>query len=179
MMGEWNSQVKFYFQPGTPPMESNGTYTAKLDLGGYFLHREFEVELDSAADFKGLAFHGRALTGYDPYQKKYIGVWADSGSPAIYRTEGAFNKSGNLYTEISEGPDPGKPMKFRMTTELWDQDHMLFRCTGVRMAKNIWLRKLPTREGSNPHQEAGVPASSDRIYRIIFCTPVNPVQINF
>ena len=128
MTGEWNSQVKFYFQPGTPPMESNGTYRAKLDLGGYFLHREFEVELDSAADFTGLAFHGRALTGYDPYQKKYIGVWADSGSPAIYRTEGAFDKSGNLYTEISEGPDPeGKPMKFRMTTELKDQDHMLFK----------------------------------------------------
>ena len=128
MTGDWNSQVKFYFQPGTPPMERDGTYTAQLDLGGYFLHREFEVELEDAADFTGLAFHGRALTGFDPYQNKYIGVWADSGSPAIYRTEGAFDQSGKLYIETSEGPDPeGKPMKFRMTTEIKDQDHMLFK----------------------------------------------------
>ena len=27
------------------------------------------------------------LTGYDPFQRKYLGVWADSGSPALYWTE--------------------------------------------------------------------------------------------
>jgi hypothetical protein len=128
LTGVWDSLVKFYFQPGTPPMESQGRYVAKLDLGGYFLYREFDVELDSAADFTGLAFQGRAFTAYDPYRNKYLGVWVDSGSPALYYTEGMFDESGKVYTETSDGPDPeGKPMKMRMTTEVQDQDHMLFK----------------------------------------------------
>ncbi|MGH7717792.1 MAG: DUF1579 family protein [Gemmatimonadaceae bacterium] len=101
---------------------------AKMDLGGYFLNREFEVALDDAGDFKGLAFHGRGLTGYNPYERKYLGVWVDSGSPAVYRTEGAFNDAGNLYTETSEGPDPqGNYMRMRLTTEVQDDDLQLFR----------------------------------------------------
>ena len=75
--GEWDSQVRFYFDPSLPPMEKIGRYTAKLDLGGYFLHREFEVQLDDAGTFAELAFHGRGLTGYDPFARKYLGVWAE------------------------------------------------------------------------------------------------------
>jgi hypothetical protein len=95
-------------------------YAAKLDLGGYFLARDF--------DFGGQTFVGRGLTGYDPYQKKYVGVWVDSGSPAVYHTEGAFDAAGKVYTETSEGPDPhGKPLRMRMTTEGTDKDRLLFK----------------------------------------------------
>jgi Protein of unknown function (DUF1579) len=120
LTGVWDSQVKFYSQPGTPPEESNGEYAAELDLGGYFLARDFA--------FGGQAFVGRGLTGFDPYKRKYVGVWVDSGSPAVYHTEGAFDASGRVYTETSEGPDPhGKPLKMRMTTEVTDRDHLLFK----------------------------------------------------
>jgi Protein of unknown function (DUF1579) len=70
LSGDWKSEVKFYFAPDAPPMVKPGTYRAKLDLGGYFLHREFRVDLDDAGDFKALAFHGYGLTGYDPFQRK-------------------------------------------------------------------------------------------------------------
>jgi hypothetical protein len=120
LTGVWDSQVRFYYQPAMPPEESQGEYTAKLDLGGYFLARDF--------DFGGQTFVGRGLTGYDPYKNKYVGVWVDSGSPAVYHTEGAFDESGTVYTETSEGPEPhGKPLKMRMTTEIKDENHLLFR----------------------------------------------------
>jgi hypothetical protein len=102
-------------------LPSSSADRAKLDLGGYFLHREFRVDLD----FKALAFHGYGLTGYDPFQRKYLGVWADSGSPALYLTEGSFNAAGDVYTETSRGPDPtGKPLVMRMVTTLRGRDRL-------------------------------------------------------
>jgi hypothetical protein len=117
--GVWDAQVKCH-QP--TPQESKGVYTSKLDLGGFFLVCEFKAEI------AGQPFQGRAFTGYDPYKKKYVGVWVDSMSPAIYTIEGSFDKVGKVYTEIMEGPDPqGKPMKIRATTEIKDKDHMQFQ----------------------------------------------------
>src|SRR6266545_6480874 len=128
LTGQWDSHVKFYFQPGAPPMEKMGRYTAKMDLGGYFLNREFEVALDDAGDFKRLDFHGRGLTGFNPYERKYLGVWVDSGSPAVYHTEGSFDDTGDVFTETSEGPDPeGRYMRMRLVTEVLDEDHQRFR----------------------------------------------------
>ncbi|EHK54368.1 DUF1579 family protein [Allomesorhizobium alhagi] len=125
--GEWDSQVRFYFDPTQPPMEKAGRYTAKLNLGGYFLDREFEVDLDDAGDFAQLAFHGRGLTGYDPFAGKYLGVWADSGSPALYQTEGAFDASGRVFKEVSVGPGPdGKELHLRLITEIAGSDRQLF-----------------------------------------------------
>lgn len=126
LTGEYSSEVKFYFMPDQPPMVSKGSFKAFINLGGYFLDREFKVNLDDAENFSGLAFHGRAYTGYDPFKRKYIGVWIDSGSPALYITEGYFSDSGNIYHETSIGPDPqGNPMKMRMTTEV-DNGKLLF-----------------------------------------------------
>lgn len=111
LTGVWDSLVKFYADPGIPPEESRGEYVAKLDLGGYFLARDI--------DFGGQTFVGRGLTGYDPYKKRYVGIWVDSGSPAMYHTEGTFDATGKIYTETSDGPDPqGRPLRLRMTTEV-------------------------------------------------------------
>jgi hypothetical protein len=126
--GDFHSDVRFYVAPGVPPMVKTGSYSAKLDLGGYFLHREFRVELDDAGDFKALAFHGRGLTGYDPFQRKYVGVWVDSGSPALYLTQASFNAAGDTYMETSHGPDPnGHPLILRMVTTFSDRDRLSFK----------------------------------------------------
>jgi hypothetical protein len=125
--GEWDSKVRFYFDPSQPPMEKTGRYSAKLSFGGYFFERDFEVQLDDAGDFSQLAFQGRGLSGYDPFEGKYLGVWADSGSPALYRTEGAFDASGKVFTESSVGPGPdGKPMHLRLVTEIIDGEQQRF-----------------------------------------------------
>jgi hypothetical protein len=134
LAGDWNSEVRFYFDAASEPMVKAGTYQARLDLGGYFLRREFLVDLDDAGEFKALAFHGYGLTGYDPFQRKYLGVWVDSGSPALYFTEGSFDASGDIYTETSRGPDAtGKPMTLRMVTSRHGENRLkfnLFRLDG-------------------------------------------------
>jgi len=123
MAGTWDAQVKFFPEPGKPPQESKGEYTAKLDVGGYFLTTEVKGQM-----FPGQPFHGRGITGYDSFKKKYTGVWVDSMSPAIYTTQGAFDRAGKVFTETMEGPDPtGKPMKMTMTTEIKSKDSMIVK----------------------------------------------------
>src|SRR5262245_13935796 len=85
MAGMWEGQIKASFEPGKPAQEGKGEYTSKLDLGGFFLMGEVKSHL------AGMPFQGRALTGYDPFKKRYVGVWVDSMSPGIYTTEGSFD----------------------------------------------------------------------------------------
>jgi hypothetical protein len=140
LSGNWKSEVKFYFAKGAPPMVKSGAYTAKLELGGYFLQREFRVDLDDADDFKAIAFRGYGLTGYDPFQRKYLGVWADSGSPGLYQTEGSFNAAGDVYTETSRGPDPsGGPLVMRMLTTLHGRDRLTFKMYRVEQDGGLLL----------------------------------------
>jgi hypothetical protein len=126
MAGVWDAQVKVTFEPGKPPQESKGTFKAKLDLGGFFLVTEFK------SDIAGKPFQGRGLTGYDPFKKKYVGIWVDSMSPGIHTSQGSFDKSGKIFTENMEGPDPkGKIMKMRAVTEMKSSDRMQFSMYAV------------------------------------------------
>ena len=119
LAGVWDAHVKCSLPT---PQESKGEYTAKIDLGGFFLVTEFKGEL------AGKPFQGRGVTGYDPFKKKYVGTWVDSMSPGIYTSEGTFDKSGKVLTETMEGPDPqGKPMKMRAVTQIKDSDHVHFQ----------------------------------------------------
>jgi hypothetical protein len=116
LAGEWDAVVKCT-GPDGQPQESTGTYSAKLDVGGYFLITEFKGKM------LGMDFHGRGINGYDPFKKKYTGTWVDSMSPSLYSVEGEFDKAGKVLTEKMEGPNPeGKPMKMRMVTELKDKN---------------------------------------------------------
>ena len=121
MAGEWEAKLTCNF-PGTDgPIETTGSQTSKMDLGGFFLVADFKSE------FFGQPFQGHGITGYDPFQKKYTGVWIDSMGPGVYRTEGEFTKDGKTYNETMTGPGPdGKPIKFRSEIKLKDDDHMTF-----------------------------------------------------
>lgn len=121
MEGEWDTKMKCQMGPtGQGPVEGTGTYTAKMDLNGYFLVCDLRATLGPTP------FEGRAITGYDPWKKKYVGTWVDSMSPSIYSIEGEWDKAGKVYTETIQGPDPsGKPMTFSMVTEIKDADHLV------------------------------------------------------
>lgn len=115
MAGEWDTVTKSPMQSG----ETKGHQTAKMDVGGYFLFTDYKGEM------MGKPFHGRGVTGYDSFQKKYVGAWVDSMSPAIYHIEAGFNESGNEFHEYMTGPGPdGKMMRFRSVIKLIDADHM-------------------------------------------------------
>lgn len=143
LAGDWQGECKFYPPGAEDAVEFEGNYTAKLDVGGYFLISKFEGNLG------GQAFQGRGMTGYDPFQKKYTGVWVDSMGPAIYHIRGEWDKAGKTYTEQMKGPRPdGKPMKMRLVTKVIDDDqlHMTMYAPGedgkeARMMEIKYTRK--------------------------------------
>jgi hypothetical protein len=118
MEGEWDTKMTCHVGPtGAEPVEGSGTYTAKMDLNGFFLICDLRATLGP------MPFEGRAITGYDPFKKKYVGTWADSMSPALHSIEGEWDKAGKVYTETIHGPDPtGKPITFTMITEIKNAD---------------------------------------------------------
>src|SRR5262245_42488029 len=71
--GTWDLTMKF------GGMESKGTVTYKMDLGGLWLTSSLESE------FGGMKFQGHGMDSYDAAKKKYVGVWFDnmSTSPLV------------------------------------------------------------------------------------------------
>ena len=135
--GEWDAKLTCNF-PGTEgPIETSGSQSAKLDVGGFFLIANFKSE------FFGQPFKGHAVTGYDPFQKKYTGVWVDSMGPGVYQTTGEFTKDGKTYNETMTGPgQDGKPVKFRSVMKINDENHMTFTMYSVEEGKDTQMMKI-------------------------------------
>lgn len=120
MEGTWDTTVKAYFAPGEP-MESKGTATYKMECGGLWLTGDFK------GSFGGMPFQGKSFDTYEVGKKKYVSVWIDSMGTLPMLSEGSYDKEKKTLTLTSDYPGPdGKPNKFKMVTEMKDDDAMLF-----------------------------------------------------
>lgn len=111
LVGTWDTTMKF------GGMESKGTVTYKMELGGLWLTGAQQGEMF------GQKFEGRSLDSYDLARKKYIGVWVDSmgGAPVI--TEGTYDATKKTMTMAGEGPGmDGKATKYKSVTVMQDDD---------------------------------------------------------
>jgi hypothetical protein len=80
MEGTWESTMKF------GGMESKGTVTYKMELGGLWLAGSMKSEMF------GQKFSGKSLDSYDAEKKKFVSVWVDSMSTAPVVMEGTYDK---------------------------------------------------------------------------------------
>jgi hypothetical protein len=109
--GTWETTMKF------GGMESKGTVTYKMELGGLWLVSSLESELF------GQKFTGKGLDTYDPNKKKYVSIWVDSMSTGPVLMEGTYDKEKKALTMAGEGPGmDGKPTKYKSVSEMPDDD---------------------------------------------------------
>ncbi|MDB5312559.1 MAG: hypothetical protein JWO38_6761 [Gemmataceae bacterium] len=102
-------------------MESKGTVTYKMELGGRWLVGSLESELF------GSKFSGKSLDTYDSGKKKYVGVWVDSMSTSPMTLEGSYDKAKKTMTMAGDGPGmDGKPTKYKSVSEMPDDDTIHF-----------------------------------------------------
>jgi hypothetical protein len=107
--GTWETTMK------AGGMESKGTVTYKMELGGMWLVGSMESELF------GTKFSGRSLESYHPAKKKYVSVWVDSMSTAPITMEGNYDKEKQTWVMVGEGPGmDGKPTKYRSVSRMPD-----------------------------------------------------------
>ena len=111
LVGTWDLTMKF------DGMESKGTVTYKMDLGGLWLASDLQSE------FAGQKISGRGFDSYDPAKKKYVGIWMDSMSTSPLVTEGTFDQATKTLTMAGEGPGmDGKPTKYKSVSVMPDDD---------------------------------------------------------
>jgi hypothetical protein len=121
-VGEWDTSVEVYMEPGKPPMTCKGSETAKM-IGGFWIIGEGKAEM------MGMPMSSVITLGYDPAKKKYIGTWIDGMSSYLWQYEGTVDEAGNKLTLESTGPcpkTPGKLREFRETVEFKSPDHRIF-----------------------------------------------------
>ncbi|HWL93199.1 MAG TPA: DUF1579 domain-containing protein [Phycisphaerae bacterium] len=96
-VGEWDAESKFWMGPGEP-MVAKATATTKWIMGGRF------IEMDYHGDFQGMAFIGRATTGYDNTLKRFNSTWLDNMSTTMFYSTGTDADSGRTLTFTGEAP---------------------------------------------------------------------------
>lgn len=114
--GTWHAVVEM---AGSPP--SKGTSEMRMVLGGFWLEDRF------TADFGGMKFEGRGMTGFDPIKGKFVGTWVDSMSPGLMVSEGTFDAKTRTLTMVGNHYDEaGAPVKVRMLTIHKDANTVVF-----------------------------------------------------
>jgi hypothetical protein len=120
LVGEWETEIEVYMEPGKPPMKAKGSHRDRM-VGGLWLISEGRNH-DNPYEF--------VLTlGYDAKQRKYVGTYIDTMASYIWKYLGAVNSAGNILTLETEGPSPMSPdkvSKFREVTEFKSKDHRVF-----------------------------------------------------
>jgi len=122
-VGTWDAKMSSWMMPGQPPMESSGTSTMTMILGGRYLQEQF------TGSFNGQPFHGIGYTGYDNAMKKYVGTWMDDMGTAIMEMQGDLDASGKVMNYTSEMADPmsGTMQTTREVMTVTDNDHHMFQ----------------------------------------------------
>jgi hypothetical protein len=122
LVGDWKATATMWMMPGTPPTTSQNTAKAELMLGGRFLKMTYSGMM------MGQPFEGFQLIGFDNLQKKYVVLWMDNTSTAVYQTTGVRDASGKIMTEEGLWPDPmtGGKVKVRNVTKWLGPDEFVY-----------------------------------------------------
>jgi hypothetical protein len=115
MEGNWDLTMKF------GDMQTKGTVTYKMGLGGLWLMSDLESEL------LGSKFNGHGMDTYDAASKKYLAVWFDSMGTRPLQMEGTFDKDKKELTLAGDGPGmDGKPTRYKSVTSMPDDNTINF-----------------------------------------------------
>ncbi|MCZ6596250.1 MAG: DUF1579 family protein, partial [Planctomycetota bacterium] len=73
LVGTWEATFHLGAFPGAPEVDSKGTEVNRLLEGGLWVVTDYEDP-----NMPGGSFIGHGITGWDPYEEKYVGVWIDN-----------------------------------------------------------------------------------------------------
>jgi len=119
--GSWMTRTRGWMEPDKPPIDSTGTCEQKMVLDGHYLQQVY------TGDMMGIPFSGINLLGYDNHAGKYVSVWLDSMSTAIYYFEGTASADGRTITQECSYDDPVRgPAVWRSVTRIRDSNTLEF-----------------------------------------------------
>jgi hypothetical protein len=102
MAGNWEYTGKIWMGADAPPVETSGTSTNKMILGGRFLQQEIKGE------FQGTVFEGVGIAGFNKLTNRMESVWIDNMGTAMLIMTGTCDMDGKVITSYGEYKDQMK-----------------------------------------------------------------------
>jgi hypothetical protein len=116
-VGEWESLVKTYGEPGSEPMTHKQEITVKWVLGGRYLRAHLKGVV------VGRPYDVLVFTGYDNYNEQVFAIQFSNMDTGYFMTTGTLSKDGKVRTETGIMNDaPGKRTKVKAVTTLLDRN---------------------------------------------------------
>jgi hypothetical protein len=131
--GEWKTHAKMWMSPGSEPVESDGTSTGEMVLGGRYLIMKHKSMM------MGMPFEGISLDGYDNATKMYNSVWIDNMGTGIMYMTGKWNEDKKLieYTGKMTDPINGGMSDVRSTVKMNDDGSSYMEMFGTEKGKEF------------------------------------------
>jgi len=122
-VGSWKGTFKMRMAPDAPWMTFEGDVEREWVLDGRFLHET--VKADSPMG----PFEGISYMGYDNLEGRYVTVWMDSTTTAIYREVGYYDAEKQVLRTRGSMRDPasGKIVIGEGELDLSDPDRQVFK----------------------------------------------------
>ncbi len=120
--GKWDAVTKYWIKPGDKAMETTGTSSAKMIMGGRYLKTQ------NSGKMMGMEFTGLSILGYDNFNKKFVGVWLDSNGTGLFPYEGTLDTTGKVRTDTATWDEiiSGGTHDVRMVTTIVDKNTYKF-----------------------------------------------------
>ena len=116
-VGDWESLVKMYGEPGTEPLTHKQEITVKWILGGRYLRALLKGNL------LGKPYEVFVFTGYDNYNEKVFAIQLSTMDTGYFISTGTLSKDGKVRTETGTMDDvTGKKINIKAVTTLLDKD---------------------------------------------------------
>lgn len=120
--GTWRYEMTMWMDPSAPPVESSGTMTSSMMLGGRYQAQSFE------GSFMGMPFEGYSITGYDNAEEEYFNVWVDNMGTGMLETRGTYDPAARTLELVGTYDDPmtgAEGMRMRTVTKTVDDGHLI------------------------------------------------------
>jgi hypothetical protein len=120
--GNWDEDVTFWMQPGSPPTKSTSTAHNEMIMGGRY------QESKITGNITGVAFEGFSLLGYDNFKKIFTSIWVDNFGTGTLTMEGVWDDASKTITFKGKELDPmsGKDINVKETMQLIDDNTQKF-----------------------------------------------------
>jgi hypothetical protein len=117
-IGEWESQLKMWVEPGAEPMMHKQEIKVKSILGNRFLKAQIK------GTSMGKPYEGMVLTGYDNYKKKTFAIQVSTLDTGYFVSSGTLDKTGKVRTETGIMDDiiTGEKIKITSVTTIINND---------------------------------------------------------
>lgn len=100
LVGTWDKEIKFWMEPGKPPMTFKGTCQNRMILGGRFLVSEGKGGTGM------MAFENMSIMGFDRRTKKFTTVGFDTEGTYYVAATGPYDESRKAIVMYGEDVDP-------------------------------------------------------------------------